>query len=332
MEARSLPSRHTVPALSLIHIYRQGHSQIYRCAVRAHAAYHVDIDVLVDHSHADLFFQHRQNHVEPLIVHAYGGTAREAHVGRRGQGLYLKEHRSAAFVDGGDHRSLRAGLRALQEGSRQVADLLQSPFFHLKRADFAGGPEPILVRSEDTKIVIPLAGKIEDAVYQVLHDLRAGQLAALCHVSHDKDGDIPRLSQLHQLVADIPHLGYASRYGIQRLGVHGLDRIDDQKFRPQVFAGRGDLLHVGLGQDIQVIAELAADPVRPHFDLFFGFFSGDIEDRTQSLSQVGRGLHDHGGLADARLSGDQRQGTAHQAASQNPVQFTDARIDSLILS
>ena len=116
--------------------------------------------------------------------------------------------------------------------------------------------------------MIPFSGKIQNAVHQMLYDFRPRQFAALGDMGDDEDRNVIAFSHLHQQISAGPDLGNAAGYRIKFLSIHGLNRIDDKKSRPDLFAGGNDIFYVRLRQHQQRIAHLRADTVCPHFNLF----------------------------------------------------------------
>ena len=141
----------------------------------------------------------------------------------------------------------------------------------------------------------------------MLHRLRSREISAFRHMRDDKNGKILCFAQFHQLVAAHPNLRNAAGRGIELIAVHRLDRVDDQKIRFAVLAGKLHVLHVCLREHIKRLRNLTAYPICPQFDLLLRFLTGDIEHRTAAARDIGRGLHDDRGFADARLARNQHQ-------------------------
>ena len=117
-------------------------------------------------------------------------------------------------------------------------------------------------------------------------------------MGHNKHRDTVGLSQLHQQVAAGADLGNTARGRLQCIGVHGLDRVNDQECRMHGFTHGGDIFHIRLRHDKQRVRHFPADAVRPHLDLLFRLLAGHIQNVFPPGSDVRRCLQDQGGLSD----------------------------------
>ncbi len=121
-----------------------------------------------------------------------------------------------------------------------------------------------------------VALEIEHRVDDVLEHARAGDRALLGHVADEDHDDVALLGEPRQLRRAFAHLRDAARRGCQRLGVHGLDRVDDDDFGPQRAGSRDDRLELHLGQQLDRRVD-EAEPLRAQRDLLDRFLAGDVQ-------------------------------------------------------
>ena len=136
----------------------------------------------------------------------------------------------------------------------------------------------------------------------MLYDLRAGEVSGFRDVGYDENGKIAAFAYAHELVAADPDLRYRSRSGVDVGRIHRLDRVDDEKDRIDLFFLQDNIFHVRLRKNIERIWNLFAYPVRPHFDLFLGFFSADVEYLAAAFCDFCGGLEDQSRFSDPRFA------------------------------
>ena len=69
-------------------------------------------------------------------------------------------------------------------------------------------------------------------------------------------------------------------------------------------------------------ARIEVEALSPQRDLLRRFFAADIED-FPVRREMGQGLQQQGGFADAGIAADQHHTAVHQPAAQHPVEFGD---------
>ncbi len=142
--------------------------------------------------------------------------------------------------------------------------------------------------------------------------------AFLCHMSHQKNGNLQSLCQLQKTPRHLSDLGYASRRGADLLLIHRLDRVDDHH-RRRIFPYRLlHLIHVRFAKQRQGIGK-TAEPLRPKPDLLQRFLPGYVKHLLFILRQMPAYLQKQRGFPDARISAHQHKGALHNAAPQHPV-------------
>ena len=85
--------------------HRHDHCQIPGSFGQAQAANHVDEYVLVDHGHAPMPVQHRQQHRQAVAFHAHRDATRGGQMGFVHQGLHLDQQGAATLAHDHDHCS-----------------------------------------------------------------------------------------------------------------------------------------------------------------------------------------------------------------------------------
>ena len=153
-----------------------------------------------------------------------------------------------------------------QKKARRVEHLAQPAVAHLEDADLVRGAEAVLHGAQDPEIAGVLAFEIQHRVDHVLENARTGERPVLGDVSHEEDRDLQALGDGDELGGDLAHLADAARRGLQRRGRHRLDRVDDDRERPQPADLREHRLEGVLGEHDQPVRG-QADPVGPQLDL-----------------------------------------------------------------
>ncbi len=106
-------------------------------------------------------------------------------------------------------------------------------------------------------------------------------------------------------------------------GVHGLDRVQGQEGRLDLFHHLEDVFQAGF-RGHQQLGRLESQAVGPKFELDLGFFPGNVEADKPPPAEPVQDLEDEGGLADARVAAHQDHGALDHGASQGAVEFADA--------
>ena len=122
-----------------------------------------------------------------------------------------------------------------------------------------------------------LAFEIEHRVDHMLEHARARNGAFLGDMADEQQDRAALLGRPDQLLGRRPDLGNRAWRGLQRIDIHGLDRIDDDKVRPVggVHAGR-DVPDAGCGCQLDRSVGNAHSG-RAHPNLVDRFFAGDVD-------------------------------------------------------
>ena len=219
--------------------HAQHGGQIRAPVLKPKAPRHGKIGVLVRQSKARPPFQNGQQHVEPGHVHAHGGPP-GGPVHRRAQkGLDLRQQGPGPLQHAA-HGTARRRPGGAQKQTAGVRHGGHAPIRHLKDPQLVGGAEPVLLRPQEPKPLLPIPFKIQHRVHDVFQHLGPGQSPLLGHVAHQEHRRARLLGEAGELGRRAPDLGHAARGGRSVLGEHGLDGIDDEK---------GGLAALGFGKD-----------------------------------------------------------------------------------
>ena len=179
---------------------------------------------------------------------------------------------------------------------RKIADglrtSLQPLFGHREHADLVRRAEAVLDRADDAETAAGIAFEIEHRVDHVLEDARTGDQALLGDVADQEHRGAAFLRVAHQTRGGLAHLGCRPRRRFARLGLHGLDRIDDEHL------GRGGRGGIEYRLDARFREQPQAgrrepEPPRAKRDLAHRFLARGIYDRALTRQCIGR-LQQHG--------------------------------------
>ena len=136
------------------------------------------------------------------------------------------------------------------------------------------------------------------------------------------DGDAGLFGDPRQLRRAFAHLRHRAGRRTERLGIHGLDRVDHRDLG-LVFGQRvQDFFELDFGLQLEVLG-VDRQALGAHRDLRAGFFAADVQDLLEARHARQR-LQQQGRFADARIAADQHHAAGHQAAAQHAVEFLDA--------
>ena len=99
-----------------------------------------------------------------------------------------------------------------------------------------------------------------------------------------------------------------------------MNRIDDDQIWLFFHHSLPDVGHVNFGQEKGGV-RLNMHPIRPHFDLLFGFFAGDVQHLVILTRDVFGHLKQQCRLPDAGVAAQQRNPAADNAAAEHAVEF-----------
>ena len=161
-------------------------------------------------------------------------------------------------------------------------------------------------------------------VDHVLDHARSCDLAVLGDMADQNDGGAGTLGKTDERLRRAAHLRDRAGRGFDRVGPHGLDRVDDDQARRLALAQRGDdVLDRGFGRKLdRRFRQPEAFRAQPH--LRDRFFARNVDGAVSGLRQRGRGLDQQRRFADAGIARHQQHRAAHEAAAGDAVEFGHA--------
>lgn len=179
-------------------------------------------------------------------------------------------------------------------------------------------------------VVVGVAFKVEHGVDDVLDEFGAGEEAFFGDVADEADGGAGGLGEIDEFGAAIAELGDAAG-GAGVVGtVDHLDGVDDAEGGLDAAEGSGDTFEVGFGEDLErgVLFAGDAEALGAELGLLGGFFGGDVEDALAVGGEMGEGLEEQCGFADAGLAAEEDGAAGDDAAAEDAVEFRDADGDA----
>jgi len=157
----------------------------------------------------------------------------------------------------------------------------------------------------------------------MLEQSRPRDRAVLRDVADHERGAVGALGKGHQCGRALAHLADAAGKRLDLGHGHGLDRVDDERSRPQRFERGQDRVEVGFGEEQQFVGGAQAE--RAHLGLRGGLFAADVNDRALALGrQPRRDLQQQGRLARSGRAAHQDQAARHDAAAEQCVELAEA--------
>ena len=194
---------------------------------------------------------------------------------------------------------------------------------HHEAADLVGGAEAVLGRPAEAQGAVLVALEGEDDVDEVLEQPRTGDRAVLGDMPDEHGGDGALLGEPDQRGGHFAHLGDAARCTVDLGRRDGLDRVEHQQSRADGVDLAQHRRQVGLGGEPEVGVD-CVDPVGAQADLGGGLLTGDVQRRDAGARGPGGDVEQEGGLADARLTGEQDHASGDEPATQDAVELVDA--------
>jgi len=169
-----------------------------------------------------------------------------------------------------------------------------------------------------------LALEGEHRVDHVLDHARAGDLPVLGDVPDQDQRRARALGEADQRRGGAAHLRHRAGRGFDRVGPHGLDRVDDHQARCVAVGEGGDnVLDRGLGGELDLrIRKLEPLGAQPH--LRHRLLARYVDRAMARARELGRDLEQQRRFADARIAAEQQHRSAHQAAAGDTVELGDA--------
>src|SRR5439155_1361013 len=195
---------------ALVAYDRQGETEVGGRLRDPDATRHADEDVGAAEAGLETFFDHGQDHVQPVEVDAVGNPPNHRVLCLVDQALDLDQERPGAFHGGDDHspRSSRRG--AGEDGGRRVWHLLEPGFTHGEDADLLGRAEPVLGRAQDPELLPAVPFQVQHGVNDMLQDPGSGDRTLFGHVTDQKDRHPGLLRQPHEAGGRLAYLGHAA--------------------------------------------------------------------------------------------------------------------------
>ncbi len=268
--------------------------------------------------------QYRQYHRQPARIPADHGAARRAERGRRHQRLQFDQHRAGA-LDAGEYRRARCAQIALgEEQFGGVGDFAQAQARHLEHADLIGRTKAVFHRAQDAELLRAFAFERQHRIDHVLDHARAGDLAVLGDVADQDDGGAGFLRKPNERLRGRPHLRHRAGRRFDRVGPHGLDRIDHDQARHRAFGqGRDDVLDGGFGRQLHRRV-CKAEPLGAEPHLRDRLLAGDIDGAVAGPRQEACRLRQQCRFADAGIAADEQHRAAHEAAAGDAIKLGHA--------
>ena len=127
----------------------------------------------------------------------------------------------------------------------------------------------------------------------------------------------------------LAHLADVARGALERVGVDGLDGIDDHDLGADRRRRAEDGLEPGLAEHVDRARVLVHQPLGAEPDLIGRLLAAGVEHGAPAVSEPGRRLQQQGGLADAGLAADEDHRAGHDAAAKHEVEFGEPRAPAL---
>ena len=169
-----------------------------------------------------------------------------------------------------------------------------------------------------------LALERQHRVDHMLQHARAGDRTVLGDMADQHQRRAALLGEADQFLRGGADLADRAGRALDQVGVHRLDRIDDeQRGRPPLPQRRQDIADRGGGGELHRRPAQPQPPrAQPH--LIRRFLARDIGDMRACQRHLRRRLEQQGRLADPRITADQRRRAFDETAAQRPVQLRDA--------
>ena len=162
----------------------------------------------------------------------------------------------------------------------------------------------------------------------MLQDLGACDGAFFGNMADEDDRNAGGFGKAKQLRRHLLDLAHAAGGGIHVLAIHRLHRVHYHQVRRHLLGLREDGSHIRFTVNEAVVAG-AAQAVGPHFHLFDGLFTRDIQ-RFEFRPMKGQ-LQGKGRFADTRFSAHQHQGALHDTAAKKTVYLGRAQGNAVFL-
>ena len=210
---------------------RQQHGQVGAGFQHLDPAHHIDKHILVTGLDTAVAMQHRQQHRQAILVHAYRHPARVAKAVGIHQRLDFHQQRPGAFPQNHHHTAGGRFLGTRQENRRRVFDLLEAQFGHGKHAQLINRAKAVLVAAQGAITTVAGAFQHDKGINHVLQHLGPGQAALLGHMADQKQNSVRLFGKAGQESRAFPYLADTARRRRHFRAVHHLNRVNHHDFR-----------------------------------------------------------------------------------------------------
>ena len=208
---------------------------------------------------------------------------------------------------------------------------MQTGTIHLEYRNLVRRSETVLLPMQDAEAASGLALEKEDDIDHMLEDLRTGDRTVLRHMTDEEDGDTALLRRAEKLRRRLTDLAYRARCCGDTLGIHRLDRVDDDEVRLLLPDGLDDVLDIRFRHEAEIAGD-RADTLRPQLDLLEALLTGDIEDGFSVICrQITRDLEEDRRFSDARVTAEQYHRAYDDTTAEYTVELLEAGRDTVLL-
>lgn len=231
---------------------------------------------------------------------------------------------------GGTCAGAGAVLGEFEQHSGGIFDGFKACGAHAEEADLEGVAEAVFGAADDAVVVVGIAFEVEDGVDDVFHEFGAGEEAFFGDVADEADGGAGGFGEIDELGAAIAELGDAAGGAGVVGAVDHLDGVDDAEGGLDAAEGGRDSFEVGFSEDLEggVLFAGDAETLGAKLGLLGGFFGGHIEDTFAVGGEMGEGLEEERGFADAGLTTEEDGAAGDDAAAEDAVEFRDTDGDA----
>jgi hypothetical protein len=189
------------------------------------------------------------------------------------------------------------------------------------------GTEAVLDRAQDAELVRAFALEGEHRIDHVLDHARTGDLAVLGDMADQDHGRARALGEADQRLRARAHLRHRAGRGLDRVGPHGLDGVDDDEaWRFALGQRRHDILDRGLGRQLDLGAG-KPEPLGAQPHLRHRLLARNIDRAVAGLGERGRNLDQERRFADAGVAAEEQHRAAHEAAAGDAVELGKPRCE-----
>src|SRR6266446_1241558 len=299
--------------------------QVGRGLDQTDAAGHVDEDVQIPEREATAALEYREQQREAAMIESRRHALRRPESRLRGERLDFDQHRARPFHQRRDRRARCPGAAAGEKRGGGVRDRLEPCAGHPEDADLIDRAEAILHGAQDAVIECRFAFEIQDGIHDVLEGLRAGDAAAFGHVADEHDRGPRLLGEAHQAGRAFAHLAHVAGRTLELFGVGGLDGVEQHDPRLQLCRVMENRFEARFTEHVNA-AGILFQAIGAQPELIGRLLTRDVERRDALAFEPRGALHEQRGFADPRLAADEHDGTRDDAATEDEVEFREARL------